>query len=114
MFGFRKPCVLDLKMGTRQRTLGADAAKEQRQRLKSLETTSHALGFRLCGCQVPAVYHYIIHMHIHIYSDIHLMIVIYVLYIIYIIYYVFYILCIIYVIYVDVRAYGHICVFLYV
>ncbi|XP_026189691.1 uncharacterized protein LOC34619216 [Cyclospora cayetanensis] len=51
VFGFRKPCVLDIKMGTRQRTLGADAAKEQRQRLKSLQTTSHALGFRLCGCQ---------------------------------------------------------------
>lgn len=55
VFGFRKPCVLDLKMGIRQRTLGADAAKEQRQRAKSLETTSHILGFRLCGCQVSRI-----------------------------------------------------------
>uniref|UniRef100_A0A0G4FCR6 Kinase n=1 Tax=Chromera velia CCMP2878 TaxID=1169474 RepID=A0A0G4FCR6_9ALVE len=50
--GFRKPCVLDIKMGRRQRKLNASPEKEERQRAKSHSTTSYALGFRLCGCQV--------------------------------------------------------------
>lgn len=50
--GFRRPCVLDIKMGRRQRKFGASPAKRRRQIEKSFSTTSHALGFRLCGCQV--------------------------------------------------------------
>ncbi|CEL93987.1 unnamed protein product [Vitrella brassicaformis CCMP3155] len=50
--GFRRPCVLDLKMGRRQRKLNASPEKERRQEIKSLTTTSHSLGFRICGCQL--------------------------------------------------------------
>eukprot|EP00918_Siedleckia_nematoides_P039408 GHVU01085668.1.p1 GENE.GHVU01085668.1~~GHVU01085668.1.p1 ORF type:complete len:434 (+),score=74.16 GHVU01085668.1:495-1796(+) len=49
--GFRKPCVLDIKMGRTQRTPNASPEKQQRQLAKSLASTSHSLGFRLCGCQ---------------------------------------------------------------
>lgn len=48
---YSKPCVLDLKMGKRQRKIGASQDKERRQLEKSLKTTSHAVGFRLCGFQ---------------------------------------------------------------
>ncbi|PFH31781.1 inositol polyphosphate kinase [Besnoitia besnoiti] len=51
VYGFKKPCVLDIKMGKRQRKVGASPEKEKRQLEKSLKTTSHELGFRLCGCQ---------------------------------------------------------------
>ncbi|KAH0479818.1 MAG: hypothetical protein KVP17_001790 [Porospora cf. gigantea B] len=49
---FRRPCVLDIKMGRRQRKLNPTPEKTLRQIEKSFSTTSHALGFRLCGCQV--------------------------------------------------------------
>lgn len=49
--GFRKPCILDIKLGRLQRTLGATPEKRRRQLEKSLKTTSNALGFRLCGMQ---------------------------------------------------------------
>lgn len=49
---YKKPCVMDIKMGKRQRKIGASAEKEQRQLEKSLRTTSHEVGFRLCGMQV--------------------------------------------------------------
>ncbi|PHJ24958.1 inositol polyphosphate kinase [Cystoisospora suis] len=51
VYGFKKPCVLDIKMGKRQRKVGASPEKEKRQLEKSMKTTSHELGFRLCGCQ---------------------------------------------------------------
>lgn len=54
VYGFKKPCVLDIKMGKRQRKVGASPEKEKRQLEKSMKTTSHELGFRLCGCQVRA------------------------------------------------------------
>lgn len=56
VYMYKKPCVMDIKMGKRQRKIGASPEKEQRQIEKSLKTTSHALGFRLCGCQVSTTW----------------------------------------------------------
>ena len=50
--GMNKPCVLDLKMGTRQYGIDANEKKKKNQRLKCFQTTSQQLGVRLCGVQV--------------------------------------------------------------
>jgi len=49
--GYKKPCVLDLKMGTRMYGDFATEAKRQSQKKKTIKTTSAKLGVRFCGSQ---------------------------------------------------------------
>jgi hypothetical protein len=50
--GMKRPCVLDVKMGTRMYSIHAKSAKVASQSKKARESTSEAMGIRVCGMQV--------------------------------------------------------------
>ncbi|KAJ2839668.1 hypothetical protein FBU31_000651 [Coemansia sp. 'formosensis'] len=51
--GYEKPCILDVKVGTRIHDIDASPEKVARMIGKAQETTTGSLGVRICGMSVP-------------------------------------------------------------
>jgi len=52
VFGYRRPCVMDVKIGYRTWYSAGDARYNERARLKDENTTQSTIGFKICGWQV--------------------------------------------------------------
>jgi hypothetical protein len=50
--GYMHPCVMDLKLGTKQYTVDTPHEKRKKRKVKAVATTSARLGFRLGGVRV--------------------------------------------------------------
>lgn len=48
--GMVSPLIMDIKMGTRTYNTAATQLKAARQRKSDMSSTSHSLGFKICGC----------------------------------------------------------------
>lgn len=50
--GLNNPCILDMKLGRKQRAFDCTEAKRQLLESRCANSTSASLGFRICGMQV--------------------------------------------------------------
>ena len=50
--GYRRPCIMDVKLGRQTWYPGADPSYIERCRARDAATMQAALGFRICGLQV--------------------------------------------------------------
>lgn len=55
---FKKPCIMDLKLGTRLYDHRANEEKRNRMIAQAQKTTSGSTGVRICGAKVCVVYNF--------------------------------------------------------
>lgn len=58
---FNNPCILDMKLGRKQRAFDCTEAKRQLLESRCANSTSASLGFRICGMQVKQHLSFIYH-----------------------------------------------------